>query len=205
LAAGHEMTLPDSFVLVGHSLGGGFVTAMAGYLDAESRKNLKGVVLFDPVTTSTDAMSTALGQLPGVPVMVIASPPYYWNQLNAAANVVAAARPGEFVGVVLNNGSHSDYVQGSNPLFELGLYAVTGFSQPQNVDAVQVLAGGWITDMLNNTHTGVYGVAGQPISIPTGAGVATGIALPDNVHQPSVVDVLLVAVVNFLTAPLSAA
>ena len=49
-AAGHNVTLPEQFVLAGHSLGGVFVTAVAGYLaDDHATANLKGVVLFDPL------------------------------------------------------------------------------------------------------------------------------------------------------------
>jgi len=43
---------------------------------------------------------------------------------------------------------------------------------------VQTLASGWINDMLDGAHNGIYGSPGQTMQIPTIAGTATAIALP---------------------------
>ncbi|HEX2214347.1 MAG TPA: hypothetical protein VHH12_13060 [Mycobacterium sp.] len=63
-----------------------------------------------------------------------------------------------------------------------------GASAPENVEAVQVLSQGWLTDMYAGrvydpaTRTGLYGDPGLPgatvIDIPTDAGPARGYVLP---------------------------
>jgi hypothetical protein len=70
-------------------------------------------------------------------------------------------------------------MQGGNPLIQFGAYLVAGFSQPHNIDAVKILAVGWINDMFaGNQDTGIYAKPGQTIEITTNAGTAHAIALP---------------------------
>ena len=65
-AAGYDVTLPTSFVLAGHSLGGTLVSGAAGYLvDNGAIDNLAGVLLLDAVDLN-DAVPTALEKLTGV-------------------------------------------------------------------------------------------------------------------------------------------
>jgi pimeloyl-ACP methyl ester carboxylesterase len=173
-AAGHPVTLPQKFVLVGHSLGGGFVTAMAGFTGASD--DLAGVVLLDPVGLN-NAIPIAVAKLPDdLPVLMISSPPYFWNSFGIASTELVAARPGQFVGVQLVGGRHIDAMQGGNPLIQLGAYVVAGFSRPQNIEAVKVLEVGWINDMFAGTR--IYAAPGETIQIGTSAGTATAIALP---------------------------
>ena len=115
-AAGHPVTLPQKFVLVGHSLGGGFVTAMAGFTaDNGASDDLAGVVLLDPVGLK-DAIPIAMAKLPDdLPVLMISSPPYFWNSFGIASTELVGARPGQFVGVQLVGGRHIDAMQGGNP------------------------------------------------------------------------------------------
>ena len=156
-AAGHAVTLPRDYVLAGHSLGGVFVTAVAGDLaDRGATENLAGRDSLRPRCLRgprrCDA-PTALTRLPAdLPVLLVGSPPYYWNQLGAAADALVAARPGKFVGVILDHGSHADYVQGGNPLMQFIENAMVGFSKPQNIEAAQILAAGWITDIPDAHH-----------------------------------------------------
>jgi pimeloyl-ACP methyl ester carboxylesterase len=211
-AAGQSVTLPQKFVLAGHSLGGVFVTAVAAdMVDNGASENLAGVILFDPAASAgqDDVMPTALAKLPAdLPVLLVGSPPYYWNQLGAAADALVAARPGQFVGVILDHGSHADYVQGGNPLMQFIENALVGFSKPQNVEAAQILAAGWITDMYAGrvydpaTRTGIYAAPGEVFQINTSAGTATAYALPDAHHRVAPLQSLLTALVNFLTAGL---
>jgi pimeloyl-ACP methyl ester carboxylesterase len=180
-AAGHPVTLPAKFVLVGHSLGGMLVTAAAAdMVDNGAIGNLEGVVLLDSVDFN-GAIPSALDQLSGAnyrPVYDISSERYVWNLDGLVGDELSAARPGQFNGVMLVGGRHIDALQGGNPVLQLGEYIVAGFSQPQNIDAVKTLAVGWINDMFAGTHDGIYADPQETIQIPTSAGIATAVALP---------------------------
>jgi len=102
-----------------------------------------------------------------------------------------AARPGEFVGVELVNGMHSDALQSHNPLVQIGgQIAGLGFSRPENVQAVQVIAQGWINDFYEGTHTGVYGPLGSTVDIP-GTDGAQAHVLPTPAPKLTFVDLIV--------------
>lgn len=180
-AAGHPVTLPSKFVLVGHSLGGMLVTGAAGRMvDNGAVDDLAGVVLLDGVDTNHD-MPDALGKLTGAnyrPVLLISSERYVWSLGGVAGDELQAARPGMFNGVMLVGGRHIDGLQGANPILQFAEYFIAGFSQPQNIDAVKTISAGWINDMYNGTDTGVYGAPQESIEIPTSSGTATAVVLP---------------------------
>ncbi len=56
--------------------------------------------------------------------------------------------------------------------------------------------------MFHPTHHGIYASPGDVFTIDTPAGPATAYALPDTHHQASPLQVLLTALVDFLTAGL---
>lgn len=186
-AAGQPIPLPTEFVLVGHSLGGGLVTAAAGdMVDNGAIADLAGVVLLDGVDLN-NAAPAALAKLAGPnyrPVQDISSEPYVWNRDGVMANVLKSARPGEFNGVMLVGGRHIDGLRGGNPLVQIGEYVVAGFSQKQNIAAEPILATGWINDMFSGKHDGIYAAPQQSVQILTSAGTATAIALPFISVQP---------------------
>jgi hypothetical protein len=91
---------------------------------------------------------------------------------------LAAARPGQFTGVVLAGGRHIDGSQSGNVLLQSVMYLLAGASQPRNVAAVTTLASGWIDDMFDGTRDGSYGAPRQVLQIPTTAGTATATVLP---------------------------
>lgn len=126
-------------------------------------------------------MPTALQKLTGAnyrPVYDISSERYVWNMYGTVGDELAAARPGQFTGVMLVGGRHIDALQGGNPFLQLSQYLIAGFSQPQNIEAVKTLAVGWVNDMFAGTHDGIYGAPQQSIPIDTSAGTATAIVLP---------------------------
>ncbi|MEV0673632.1 alpha/beta fold hydrolase [Mycobacterium sp. NPDC050441] len=186
-AAGHPVTLPSKFVLVGHSLGGMLVTGAAGRMvDNGAVDDLAGVVLLDAVDTHRD-MPEALDQLSGAnyrPVLLISSERYVWNLDGTVGDELQAARPGEFNGVMLVGGRHIDGLQGANPILQFAEYLVAGFSQPQNVAAVKVISAGWINDMYDGTDSGVHGAPQESIEIPTPSGTATAVVLPFTSTEP---------------------
>lgn len=186
-AAGHPVTLPSTFVLVGHSLGGMLVTGAAGRMvDNGAVDDLAGVVLLDAVDTHND-MPEALDDLSGAnyrPVLLISSERYVWNRNGTAGDELQAARPGQFNGVMLVGGRHIDGLQGGNVILQFAEYLIAGFSQPQNTEAVKTIAAGWINDMYDGTDTGVHGEPQQSIEIPTPSGTATAVVLPFTSTEP---------------------
>ncbi|WP_396902863.1 alpha/beta fold hydrolase [Mycolicibacterium sp.] len=206
-AAGHPVTLPTKFVLVGHSLGGMLVTGAAGRMvDNGAVDDLAGVVLLDAVDTHND-MPEALEQLKGAnyrPVLLISSEPYVWNRNGTVGQELQTARPGEFNGVMLVGGRHIDGLQGANPILQFAEYLIAGFSQPRNVDAVKTISAGWINDMYHGTDNGVHGAPRESIEVPTSSGTATAVVLPFTSTDPvqatpwdSLVEPLLDALFQF--------
>ncbi|MGW4099073.1 alpha/beta fold hydrolase [Mycobacterium sp. NPDC004974] len=186
-AAGHPVTLPSKFVLVGHSLGGMLVTGAAGRMvDNGAVDNLAGVVLLDAVDTHND-MPEALDGLSGAnyrPVLLISSERYVWNRNGTVGDELQAARPGQFNGVMLVGGRHIDGMQGGNVILQFAEYLIAGFSQPQNTEAVKAIATGWINDMYDGTDDGIGGEPQQSIDIPTSSGTATAVVLPFTSTEP---------------------
>jgi hypothetical protein len=194
LASGSSVTLPRRFVLAGHSMGGGLVAGAAGFcVDNGAVSDLAGVMLFDAVSLN-NALPTAMEKLTGVdnrPVLLITEPLHFWNQLGDVSRYLVQARPNQFVGISLVGGSHIDAMQSGNVLIQKAAQLFTGFSLPQNIEAIQTISAGWINDMFAGTRDGVYGAPGQPIQIPTSAGTATAFVLPAPPNRTSPIGILL--------------
>lgn len=195
-AAGYADELPDRVVLMGHSLGGGAVAGIAGYMaDDERSERLAGVVLLDGVALGDPATMTAsLTKVPlEIPIYQLAAPVYMWNNFGAGLDAIVAARPDTFVGVTLVNGSHVDAMRGGNPLIQFGQELVAGFSRPENSAAAQMLMVGWVNDMFdpdNEDKEGLYLEPGEGYSFDTPAGRATVVALPNTLTKPFLLNFL---------------
>jgi hypothetical protein len=190
-AAGYQGTLPEQFILAGHSAGGGLAAAVGGYVvangdavDANGKPLLLGVVMFDGVSNGTFAAAlTSLDTL-DIPIYQIAAPPQAWNAFGQTTNQLVALHPNQFDGVVLVGGSHVDSALGSNPIVDFILQLFTQFSPPGNTAAVGTLSSGWINDIYvgagpTDPQFGLYGQPGQPIIL----GPAAAIVLPT---QPAI-------------------
>ncbi|MCV7154045.1 lipocalin family protein [Mycolicibacterium pyrenivorans] len=180
-AAGYLGTLPQDFILSGQSAGGGFATAVGGYYAADPVNvgSLRGVVMFDGFSFS-GVVPQALQSLddPYIPVYQVAAPPQLWNFFGATTDELVTARPGEFVGATLANGSHADSLLGGNPIIDLFAQLVTKFSPPGNTAAVYTLATGWINDLYQGLGptdgNGIYGAPDQYIVMGDTAAVVLG-------------------------------
>lgn len=169
-AAGYVGALPEDFVLSGQSAGGGFAAAVGGFYAANplGDNDLRGVVMFDGFAFD-GALADSLAKLddPFVPVYQIAAPSQPWNGNGSSTRELVVARPGQFVGVTLAGGSHSDSLLGGNPITDLLLQLVTGRSPAGNTAAAYTLANGWINDMYAGLGpadgTGIYGTPDQYI------------------------------------------
>lgn len=195
---GADATLPDDFVLVGHSLGGGLVAGVAGrYARAVTAggetNHLAGVVSLDGVPPRNDIVGDSLQALDAsgtyVPFLELHAPTNYLNSTSNITQALAAGRAGKFHGVVLTGGVHMDSMLGGNPVIQFSAYVVAGFPRPQNPPAAQLLMAGWINDMFagriddttgtctGTACTGTYGPPGTRVEIPTGKGTATATVL----------------------------
>lgn len=153
--AGYQGTLPDSFILSGHSAGGGFAASTAGYFINNPQANipdLKGVVMFDGVP-GIGVLSGVAPQLRAnqIPIYQIAAQNQIWNIWGSGTNELVAANPGGFNGVVIYHGSHVDSMLGGNPIVDFFAQLVTQFSPPGATQAVYTYADGWINDMYAGT------------------------------------------------------
>ncbi|OBB71323.1 hypothetical protein [Mycobacterium sp. 852014-52144_SCH5372336] len=194
-AAGYSGPIPDRVVLMGHSLGGGAVSGVAGYMvDKQTVDRLAGVVLLDGVALGDPAVMTeSLRKVPqDIPIYQLAAPVYMWNNFGAGLDATLAARPGQFVGVTLVNGSHVDAMRGGNPLIQFAQELVAGFSRPENSAAAQMLMVGWVNDMFDpeGAKEGVYLQPGEQYSFDTPAGRATVVALPNTLTKPFLLNFL---------------
>ena len=176
-AAGFQGTLPQQFILAGHSAGGGFATAVGGYAvdNGAAAGNLRGVVMFDGVSSNGTfgprwptwihwtyrSIRSRRLRSRGTPT---ARRPMSWCSL----------RPGQFTGVVLKDGSHVDSLIGGVPIIDFVAQLVVKKSPPDNTAAVYTLASGWIKDMYaGDRQIGLYGSGGQQIVLgPATATVA---------------------------------
>lgn len=164
-AAGYTGTLPQEFVLAGHSAGGGFAATVAGYtVDNGAAQHLAGVVMLDGVALN-EALPDALAKLGDIPVYQIAAPSQLWNAFDRGTDQLLAARPDRFNGVVLVGGSHADAMLGVNPLFDIAVQLVTQISPPGHTQAVGTVAAGWINDFYTGEQLGLYGTPGQELVV----------------------------------------
>lgn len=189
--AGFFGTLPQDFILSGHSAGGGLATIAGGdYLAnlGAATNHLKGVVMFDGVASNATAFGGAIANLQAanVPVYTVAAPPQAWNAFGETTNQLVSLYPGQFVGAEIVNGSHVDSMLGRGPVIDFALQLITKFSPPGATSAVYTLSSGWINDIWGgfsptNPMYGIYGPTGGYVS-PGGQaiflGPTAGIILP---------------------------
>ncbi|HET6735416.1 hypothetical protein [Mycobacterium sp.] len=200
-AAGFTGTsLPQRFVLAGHSGGGQTAGGAAGYYaqfaPADRLHDMAGVLLLDTSHVG-GAIERGVGKIPlDIPVYHIAAAPAVLNTYGGINEVLARVRPG-FVGVQLIGGVHADAWQSTNAFAEFIVGLGTGFPTPQNVEAVQVVTQGWISDWFNNTHTDeFYGDRGDVIPIETPAGLAQAYVIPGPAPQLTIIDYILKALIE---------
>ena len=179
--AGYEGMLPQTFILTGHSAGGGFATAVgAGTVANGTSDDLLGVVMFDGFSrppTFNEQLQTLIGA--GIPVYQIAAPPQSpGNAWGLATEAMLTDYPDAFYGVQIDAGSHNDSLGGTDFLAFLAnaIIPILGYrpSPPGGKAAVRALATGWINDLYaGNTPYGpaapdvpLYGVYGPGYAVP---------------------------------------
>ena len=195
--------LPAPFILSGHSAGGGFAAATAGYFINNPQANipdLKGVVMFDGVP-GIGVLSSVAPQLRAndIPIYQIAAQNQIWNVWGSGTNELVATNPGGFNGVVIYHGSHVDSMLGGNPIVDFFAQLVTQFSPPGATQAVYTYADGWINDMYTPGSQPVgplYPGPNQPVQI----GPALTYGLPSPTGQRSRLGELIYGIITFFSS-----
>ena len=175
------------------------VVGTAGYLvDFGATEDLAGVIMLDGVG-HMDQLSADLAKLPvELPVYNLAGEPYLWNNFGKSSDDLADARPGAFTGVVVDGGKHADAMQSSSPLIQFVSNVATGIPTPWNVAGTEMLAAGWIRDMLYSAYTPrLYGEPGSMVNILTGWWVLSSAQVYPVVHNYiGPLDVLFTCLLN---------
>jgi len=201
--------LPDPFILSGHSAGGGFAAATAGYFINNPQANipdLKGVVMFDGVP-GIGVLSSVAPQLRAnnIPIYQIAAQNQIWNVWGSGTNELVATNPGGFNGVVIYHGSHVDSMLGGNPIVDFFAQLVTQFSPPGATQAVYTYADGWINDMYSGTApygppypapSPLYPAPNQPVQVYP----AFAYGLPSPTGQRSRLGELIYGIITFFSS-----
>ena len=231
-----DVDVPTQFVLVGHSLGGGFAPGVAGYYaeglvarrqaGEDAPNDLAGAVIYDAVPMGS-IVPDAMGRLdeletngtldPGdddpndyIPIYEIGAPLNYLNVFSDVNDQLSEARPGQFTGVVLEDGVHMDPMQGGNPLIQVAAYVIAGFPQPQNPLAVRDLSAGWINDMFDekidpttgaceSDCAGQYGDGGDSFTITTPEGDAVAVVIGSQ-RAKDLTSLRAISVTDFISA-----
>ena len=201
---GAGAALPETFTLVGHSLGAGVAAGAAGYyadavIASGATNRLAGIVLLDGAPPG-DVLGQALDKLDGlgadIPVLELGAPREEGSRrVDEALN---GHRPGRFNGIVLDDGQHLDSMQGGSWLIQLVSYLYQGFPTEQNKAAAQTIIAGWVNDIFagridpttglcdGDDCAGIYAAPGQTVSIETPKGPATGAVIGSVIAPTSV-------------------
>ena len=193
---GEDITLPQKYVLVGHSGGSSMAAGVAGFasqLGAPSGdSNMAGVILFD-TNDIGEFVSRGISNVPlATPVYYVGAEPRIINNFDEVSGVMKELRPNQFTGVHIDGGVHADILEGLNPLGELVLNLILGTPKPENTAAANLLAVGWINDMFSaGPDTGIYPGPGAPADVETDEGTAHIVGLGGPVHELSLIESLI--------------
>jgi lipocalin len=176
-AAGYAGTLPQTFILTGHSAGGGFATEVAATIvenNYPAQDDLLGVVLFDGFSRPP-AFLEQLEVLKAAdkPVYQIAAPPQSpGNAWGLATEAMLGVYDDQFFGVQIDFGSHNDSLGGTDFLAYLAneIIPLIGYrpSPPGGKAAVRTFATGWINDLYadRGPTDPLYGIYGPNYAAP---------------------------------------
>lgn len=199
-AAGWEAALPQRFVIAGHSEGGQLAAGAAGFYaraaGTDRLHDLAGVLLLDTSPVG-GAVERGVRSIPlDIPVHHISAAPALLNSYGDMDKVLGEIRPG-FVGLRLIGGVHADAWQSSNGLGKLVVGLAFGFSQRQNVEAVQALSAAWISDWFGGTVTDAYyGERGEVISFDTPEGTVRAYVIPGPAPRLTMIDRFLKSMIE---------
>ncbi|MFM7736402.1 MAG: hypothetical protein ACKPBU_10555, partial [Alphaproteobacteria bacterium] len=146
--------VPAPTIVGGHSAGGHFSTEVGKRLVQRGFPNLKGAILFDPVSATGFGDNVLLISDGATrPVLSVTANSSACNSSNNSAPALAAL-PNSFVGLRLTSGSVHTDVEGTNS-DTLGTLTC-GTPQAANTTALRTLAAAWAGDIVRGTRTRAY-------------------------------------------------
>ena len=193
---GEDITLPQKYVLVGHSGGSSMAAGVAGFASQlggpSGDSNMAGVILFD-TNDIGEFVSRGISKVPlATPVYYVSAEPQIINNFDQVSGVMKELRPNQFTGVHIDGGVHTDIMEGLNPLAQLIANLALGTPKPENTTAANLLAVGWINDMFSaGPDTGIYPGPGAPVDVETDKGTAHIVGLGGPIHELSVIESLI--------------
>ena len=105
-----DITLPQKYVLVGHSGGSSMAAGVAGFASKfggpSGDSNMAGVILFD-TNDIGEFVSRGISEVPlRTPVYYVGAEPHIINNFDEVSGVMKEFRPNQFTGVHLDGGVH---------------------------------------------------------------------------------------------------
>ena len=193
---GEDITLPQKYVLVGHSGGSSMAAGVGGFASQlggpSGDSDMAGVILFD-TNDIGEFVSRGISKVPlATPVYYVGAEPHIINNFDEVSGVMKELRPNQFTGVHINGGVHADILEGLNPLGEFVLNLALGTPRPENTAAANLLAVGWINDMFSaGPDTGIYPGPGAPVDVETDEGTAQIVGLGGPIRELSFIESLI--------------
>ena len=193
---GEDITLPQKYVLAGHSGGASMAAGVAGFASQLGGPNgssdLAGVILFE-TNDIGDFVSSGIAKVPlTTPVYYVGGEPALINNFDEVSGVMHELRPNQFTGVHIIGGVHTDIMETTNSAATFVMNLALGTPRPENTAAAKLLAVGWINDMFSaGPDTGIYPAAGATQDIVGEAGTAHVVGLGGPLYQPSFFESLI--------------
>jgi hypothetical protein len=193
---GEDITLPQKYVLVGHSGGSSMAAGVGGFASQlggpSGDSDMAGVILFD-TNDIGEFVSRGISKVPlATPVYYVGAESHIINNFDEVSGVMKELRPNQFTGVHIDGGVHADILEGLNPLGEFVLNLALGTPRPENTAAANLLAVGWINDMFSaGPDTGIYPGPGASVDVETDEGTAHIVGLGGPIHELSFIESLI--------------
>lgn len=157
--------LPQNYVVGGHSAGGAFAANLGARLDSLGYPNLKGAVLYDPVSASGfDANLLAISDGGTRPVLAVAARPSLINLFNNSFGALEAL-PSNYVGIQLvwthfnglspQGGSCHIDVEGENTN-AIGIIGAGCSPNATQTARLRDFGATWSKDLATGTQTAAY-------------------------------------------------
>lgn len=158
-------TLPQRYIVGGHSAGGHFASELGARIDANGYSNFAGAILFDPVASSDfTANLQAISDGATRPVLAVTARPSVTNLFNNSAEALIGL-DSNYVGIQLvwtkytsnipSGGSCHIDVEGENTDF-IGVIGAGCSANATQTARLRDFGATWAKDLATNTKTSAY-------------------------------------------------